>query len=128
MPRYRVFYLKEELSRRFRELPAASVRKQLKPKDYSPVAEMEAANEYAVWRALQAPDAALPDAKTRRAFTVGDVLEREDGKPLLCLFGGFEEATWWSPEAEGARSADGGHAEDASNAAPAPDASPQPPT
>ena len=126
MPRYRVFYLKEELSRRFRELPAASVRKQLKPKDYIPVAEMEAANEYAAWRALQAPDAAGPDAKGRRAFTVGDVLEREDGKLLLCLFGGFEEATWWSPEAEGTHSAEGGNTEDAANATPAPEAPSQP--
>ncbi len=98
MPRYRVFYLKEELSRRFRELPAASVRKQLKPKDYTLAGEIEAANDYAAWQALQAPEAALPGAGICRPFAVGDALEREEGKPLLCQFGGFEEAAWWTPE------------------------------
>lgn len=98
MAKYRVFYLKEELSRRFRDLPAATVRKQLKPKDYTMAGELEAPNDYAAWQALQAPETALPDAKIRRPFAVGDALEREEGKPLLCLFGGFEEATWWTPE------------------------------
>ncbi len=98
MAKYRVFYLKDELSRRFRDLPAATARKQLKPKDYTLAGELEAANDYAAWQALQAPQAALPDAKLRRPFAVGDVLEREAGKPLLCLFGGFEEAAWWTPE------------------------------
>lgn len=101
MAKYRVFYLKDELSRRFRDLPASAVRKQLKSKDYALVAEMEAANEYAAWQALQAPDAALPGEKIARPLCVGDVLEREDGKPLLCLFGGFEEAAWWTPETPG---------------------------
>jgi len=97
MAKYRVFYLKDELSRRFRDLPAATARKQLKAKDYTLAGEIEAANDYAAWQALQAPEAALPDAKLR-PFAVGDVLEREEGKPLLCLFGGFEEAAWWTPE------------------------------
>ena len=94
MPNYRVFYLKEDSSRRFQEMPAASVRKQLKTKDYTLVAQLEAANEYAVWQALQSPGVAP------RRFTVGDVLEPEEGKLLLCLFGGFEQAAWWVPEAE----------------------------
>lgn len=98
MPKYRVFYLKDELSRRFRDLPAAAVRKQLKPKNYTMAGEIEAPNDYAAWQALQAPEAALPGAKIRRPFGVGDVLEREEAKPLLCLFGGFEEAAWWTPE------------------------------
>lgn len=98
MAKYRVFYLKDELSRRFRDLPAATARKQLKPKDYTMAGEIEAPNDYAAWQSLQAPQAALPDAKIRRPFAVGDVLEREEGKPLLCLFGGFELAAWWTPE------------------------------
>lgn len=99
MPKYRVFYLKDELSRRFQELPPLSIRSQLKPKDYTLVAEIEAANEYAAWQALRAEAAEGAGAKLPRRFAVGDVLEREEGKPRLCLFGGFEDATWWAPEA-----------------------------
>ena len=100
MPRYRVFYLKAELSKRFRELPAASVRRQLRPRDYTEGGELEAANEYAAWQALRSADAGAPvEQAARRPFAVGDVIEPEGGKPLLCLYGGFEEATWWVPEA-----------------------------
>ncbi len=96
MANYRVFYLRDDLSGRFREAPATSVRKQLKPKDYVVAAEIEAANEYAAWQALKSPDAG------RRAFAVGDVLEAEEGRPRLCQFGGFEDASWYSPELRGA--------------------------
>ncbi len=93
MPNYRVFYLKEDLSRRFQETAAASARKQLRQRDYTLVTEISAPSEYAAWQALQSPGAAP------RRFAVGDVLEPEDGRPRLCLYGGFEEAAWWTPEA-----------------------------
>lgn len=93
MPLFRVFYLREDLSRRFQETPSGSARRQLKPKEYTLVTEIDAANEYAAWKALQAAET-LP-----RRFSAGDVLEEQEGKPRLCVFGGFEEATWYVPEA-----------------------------
>lgn len=98
MPRYRVFYLKDELGRRFRELPPGSVRKQIKAKDYHLAGEIDAPTEYAVWKALQDPAAAL--GGEARALAVGDALERDDGKLQLCVFGGFEDVTWWVPAPE----------------------------
>ncbi len=95
MALFRVLYLREDLSRRFRELGPASVKKQLKRKDYEQVAELEAANVYAAWRALQ--DGGDPAPALPRPFSVGDVLERDGEKPQLCTFGGFEEASWWTP-------------------------------
>lgn len=98
MPKYRALYLKDELSRRFRESPAASARKQLKARDYPTAIDIEAGNEYGAWQALQEFGAGQPGEAAGRAFGVGDALETEQGKLLLCQFGGFEEAGWWAPE------------------------------
>ena len=103
MSLYRVLFLREDLSRRFREMPAAAVKTRLREKDYAPALEIEAPNEYAAWQALQSP------IEGGRRFTVGDVLEAPEGKLRLCLFGGFEEATWWTPEVRDAASAPSGN-------------------
>ena len=87
MPNYRVYYLKEELSRRMAEVPPGNVRRQLRQREYALVKEMDAPHEYAAWQALQ-QQSELP-----RRFSVGDVLE-SDGKLRLCLYGGFEDAAW----------------------------------
>lgn len=109
MPRYRVYCLRDDLSRRFRELPPSTVHKQLKQREYELAGELEAANPYAAWRALQSPGSEESPLSLRRSFAVGDLLEQEDGKLQLCLFGGFEDASWWTPppsQPEGDQQAD----------------------
>ncbi len=127
MAKYRAHYLRNDLSRRFRELPAASAKKQVRARDYPVNAEIEAEGEYAAWHQLQAFDSGQPGEAAGRAFAVGDVLEAEDGKLFLCLFGGFEEASWWVPEASAeavVAALPGGEQPQA--AGPAPDREPQP--
>jgi hypothetical protein len=119
MAKYRAFYLKDDLSRRFRELPAASAKNQIRARDYPVTAEVEADDEYGAWSLLQAFGSGQPGAPAERAFGVGDALEAEGGSLLLCTFGGFEAASWWVPE-PGPEAA-------ASAAEPLPDASPAPP-
>lgn len=116
MPRYRVYYLREDLSRRFRELPAASVRKQLKQREYEQVGEIEAANAYAAWSALQTGGSPECPLSVARAFTVGDALEQDQGKLELCLFGGFEEVSWWTPPEPSAPAPADGQSEPATQA------------
>ena len=119
MAKYRAFYLKDDVSRRFRELPAASVKNQIRARDYPVTVEVEADDEYGAWSLLQAFGNGQPGAPAGRAFGVGDALESEDARLLLCMFGGFEAASWWVPEPapEAAASA----------AEPLPDGSPAPP-
>jgi hypothetical protein len=97
MPSYRVHYLKDQAGvDRFRNLPPADGSTNIKPKDYMPACEMEAPNEYAVWRALQG-DAAKD--RNLRPLGVGDVLEvitaEGPGKPRVCRYSGFDEAVWF---------------------------------
>jgi len=119
MAKYRAFYLKDDVSRRFRELPAASAKKQIRARDCPVTVEVEADDEYSAWSLLQAFGSGQPGEPAGRAFGVGDALETEDGRLLLCMFGGYEAASWWVPE-PGPEAA-------ASAAEPLPDGSPVPP-
>jgi hypothetical protein len=119
MAKYRAFYLKDDVSRRFRELPAAFIKKQIRARDYPVTAEVEADDEYGAWRLLQDFGSGQPGAPAGRAFGVGDALEAEDARLLLCMFGGFEAASWWVPEPGPEAAATAGE--------PPPDALPPPP-
>lgn len=126
MAKYRVHYLKDDLSRRFRELPAGSARKQLRARDYPVTTELEAENEYGAWSRLQAFSASEPGEAAGRAFGVGDALEAETGKLLLCLFGGFEEASWWVQEVSADAAVPVAEGEAEAGAPPAPEREPKP--
>lgn len=96
MPRYRVLYLKDEsLVERFRSQPPRPGPASLKPKDYQPVAEIEAPNEYTVWKMLQGEGAA---ARNLRPMGVGDALEAEPERLRVCRFMGFDDAVWFTFE------------------------------
>ncbi len=104
MALYRVLYLKDEAAvERFRSQAPPSGPASLKPKDYALVAEIEAPHEYAAWGLLQG-DGALQ--RHLRPMGVGDVLEAEPGRPRVCRFAGFDDATWFTfepkPKAAGA--------------------------
>ena len=135
MPVYRVLYLKDPATvERFRSQgpPIPQGGTSLKPKDYTPVAEIEAPNEYAVWRLLQAESAT---ERNLRPMGVGDVLEAPPGSPRVCRFVGFDDATWFTfepkPKTPGPgdeASAKGtSEASESSSAPSAPDSPPNPP-
>jgi len=62
---------------------------QVKRRDYRDGDEVEAANEYAAWKALKG---------TGRELRVGDVLEGPDGALRICKYVGFDAAEWVLPE------------------------------
>jgi hypothetical protein len=96
MPTYRVLYLRDQsLIEKFQSHVPTEGPASLKPKDYVQVAEIEAPNEYAVWKMLQGEGAA---ARRLRAMVVGDALEAEPGKPRVCRFAGFDDAVWFTFE------------------------------
>lgn len=96
MPTYKVLYLKDQsLIERFQSHIPTEGPASLKPKDYVQVAEIEAPNEYAVWKMLQGDGAT---ERELRPMVVGDALEVETGKPRVCRFAGFDDAVWFTFE------------------------------
>lgn len=89
MALFRVHRMKETPRQQFRWAPHTSGVTQVKPKDFEPAGEVEAASFYAVWASLKDSGAALQ---------VGDVLESDGGELRICKYVGFEEARWQLPE------------------------------
>lgn len=133
MPVYRILYLKDPAAvERFRSQGPPTGPASLKPKDYTQVAEIEAPNEYAVWRLLQAEGAT---ERNLRPMGVGDVLEAPPAAPRVCRFVGFDDATWFTFEPKPKDPGPGGEASakatseasESSSAPPTPDSPPNPP-
>jgi len=94
MALFRVHRLKDHLRQQFRFAPHVSGTAVIKPRDYEPGIEVEAATPYAAFFVLR-------DSETPLA--VGDVLEA--GATLAIFkFVGFEEARWQEPEPKGVHS------------------------
>ena len=89
MPLFRVYRMKESPRQQFRWAPHVSGSATVKPKDYDPDIQVEAANEYDAWRMLRQSDQPL---------VVGDILEAEGGQLRICKYVGFEPAQWVLPE------------------------------
>ncbi|MGH9559120.1 MAG: hypothetical protein ACRD30_07755 [Bryobacteraceae bacterium] len=93
MPAYRIHRLKDHLRQHFRSAPHLSGAANVKPRDYEPPGESEAALEgaspYALFFALR--DSGAP-------LEVGDLVEDFAGALRICKFVGFEEARWVVPE------------------------------
>lgn len=94
MPQYRILYLKDSEVDKFRQTAPKDKRDQLSLKHYEEVGRIDAPSAYAAWKELQESGA---EEREIRAMGVGDVLEVEGEKPLLCHFWGFEEADWRQP-------------------------------
>jgi hypothetical protein len=90
MPLYRIHRLKESQRSPFRAQPHTGGLTAVKPRDYEPGGEVEAASPYSAWRLLRGGEHPLH---------VGDVLESESGELCICKFVGFEDARWHVPEA-----------------------------
>lgn len=81
--------MKDSPRQQFRFAPHVSGCAGVKPKDYDPKGEIEAANEYEAWRVSRASE---------RPLDVGDLLENEKGELRICKYVGFETAQWILPE------------------------------
>jgi hypothetical protein len=89
MPLYHIHRMKEQPRAQFRFAPHAAGVTPVKPRDYEPGGDVEAAGWYAAWNALK---------DTPQALEVGDLLEMEDGDLRVFKYVGFEEARWTLPE------------------------------
>lgn len=94
MPQYRILYLKDSEVDRFRQAAPRDQPYQLWARHYEEVGRIEAPSAYAAWKELQENSA---EKREIRKMGVGDILELEGEKPLLCTFWGFEEADWRQP-------------------------------
>jgi hypothetical protein len=94
MPQYRILYLKDSEVERFRQAAPKDKPDQLSLKHYEEVGRIDAPSAYSAWKELQERSG---EETQLRPMGVGDVLEVEGEKPLLCHFWGFEEAEWRQP-------------------------------
>jgi hypothetical protein len=91
MPQYRILYLKDSEVDRFRQAAPRGEPYKLWARHYEEAGRIEAPGAYAAWKELQEAGA---DERSIRKMGVGDILELEGEKPLLCNFWGFEECEW----------------------------------
>jgi len=89
--RYRAYRMKENVRQQFRWAPHVSGATVAKRKDYAEDVYVSAANEYEVWTRMR---------ETGNPLQVGDILETETGDLKICKYVGFEQASWWIPEAK----------------------------
>ena len=89
MPKYRVYRMKDSPRQQFRWAPHVSGAASVKPKDYEPDGEVEAASEYDAWSRLRSSE---------RPLAIGDLLETDNGALRICKYVGFESASWVIPE------------------------------
>lgn len=97
MPRYRIYYLKDSKVETYRLAPPREGDRLLRPPNYEDQGVIEAASPYAAWQLLQGEEAERRDL---RKFGVGDILEPEGGRPILCNFWGFNQGEWRRKETE----------------------------
>jgi cellulose synthase/poly-beta-1,6-N-acetylglucosamine synthase-like glycosyltransferase len=91
MPQYRILYLKDPEVDRFRQAAPREQPYKLWVRHYEEAGRIDAPSAYAAWRELREGGA---EERGIRKMGVGDVLEAEGEKLLLCNFWGFEEAEW----------------------------------
>jgi hypothetical protein len=89
MPIYRIHRMKEAARHSFRWAAHTAGAASVKPRDYEPGAEIEAASPYDAWAKLLG----LPEP-----LRVGDLLEDPGGGLRIFKYIGFEEAHWVMPE------------------------------
>ena len=94
MAMFRIYRMRPHVKQNFRWAPHVTGLATVKQRDYLPGAEIEAANEYALWAELKATESPLE---------IGDVVET--GNTLkICKFVGFESAQWAETEPTAAAS------------------------
>jgi len=81
--------MKDSPRQQFRWAPHVTGNASVKPKDYEPGGQIDAANEYEAWRVLR---------QSGQPLAVGDLLETQDHQLRICKYVGFEPAQWMVPE------------------------------
>ena len=89
MASFRIYRMRPHVRQSFRWAPHVTGLATVKPRDYQPGGEFEAADEYSLWAELRNSDQALE---------VGDLVEIGGGLKI-CKFVGFEAAKWAETEA-----------------------------
>lgn len=89
MALYRLHRMKDHVRNSFRWAPHTSGVMMIKPRDFEPAGEVEAANFYDAWTSLRGSESAID---------IGDLLEAESGDLRICKYVGFEQAQWVLPE------------------------------
>ena len=89
MPTFRIHRMKDNPRQSFRWSPHTSGVTNIKPRDFEPAGEIQAANLYDAWMSLRG---------TKDSLDIGDVLESETGETRICKYVGFKEARWVFPE------------------------------
>jgi hypothetical protein len=94
MPRYRVYRIKHTPGESFRWAAHTGGLAVVKPKDYDPGLEINAATPYAAWKQL---------TQEGEALRAGDLLEelQSNGEAIrlhIAKYIGFEPAQWYVPE------------------------------
>jgi hypothetical protein len=89
MPLYRIHRMKDAPRQQFRWAPHVSGTAAVKPRDFEPAGEQDAANEYDAWQRLRAAG---------RPLGLGDLLENDKGELRICKYVGFDAAQWVIPE------------------------------
>ena len=93
---YRIHRIKESAREHFRWAAHTGGAAVVKPKDYEPTGQIDAANPYSAWKTLSAQSNPL---------RTGDLLEEipsdgASGALYIAKYVGFEKATWFIPEAK----------------------------
>lgn len=89
MPVFRIHRMKDAPRQHFRWAPHVSGVATAKPKDYEPLSDVDAENEYAAWGLLRGSEQPL---------LIGDILETPGGQLRICKYVGFDDARWFVPE------------------------------
>jgi hypothetical protein len=88
MALFRIYRMRPHVKQSFRWAPHVTGLATVKPRDYLPGDEVEAANEYALWAGMRGSENPLE---------IGDLVE--SGNALkICKFVGFEAAKWAETE------------------------------
>lgn len=89
MALFRIFKMKENVRQQFRWAAHTSGLASLKPRDFEPAGEIEAAHFYDAWTRLRG---------AAQELEIGDVLQAPSGELRICKYVGFEEARWREPD------------------------------
>lgn len=89
MPTFHIHRMKDNPRQSFRWAPHTGGITNIKPRDFEPSGDIQAANQYEAWMSLRG---------TENSLDIGDVLESDAGETSICKYVGFEAARWVFPE------------------------------
>ena len=110
MPLYRIYYLTEEHTEKFRYKSPVNPSFLLYKSRYEEGPAIEASTPYMLWQAMRDQETEQEQSSqnnAERPINIGDALQTPDDELLLCNYWGFDKAEWRSsaqPEQPGEHS------------------------